>query len=381
MLAARRAFGPPTPEFRVTQPHRYLLCSRKDGIGARLVNLLWTWRLARAGGLRTLCFWPPMDPYYGSTSGVGDLIDRLALATGPISDELRIIDGRPSDMLNPVVTRVDPDRPCDPAALAYSLGRIRGSKSPAVPVIDNGGPMLTAGEDPAAAAEQVRALFASLPLAPRIEKSVKAVAKDHNFSRLVAVHVRGGDIVEVLREACEGFTPEALEPDSDLDRYTDHFFRGYAPSPACVRLLRPYLQQDFGLLFFSDTPGAVDPFQKKFPYKLIKADDLAPVPLNEIQRALFEILMMSRCHAIIGAKSMFSTLASLIGGVPIQDARRQATPEEFLGAYKWASGFERLAPEIQAGVSQVMLRKLGQNGLQEQWNADGETVLRILAEA
>jgi hypothetical protein len=284
-------------------------------------------------------------------------------------------------MLNPVVTRVDPDRPCDPAALAYSLGRIRGSKSPAVPVIDNGGPMLTAGEDPAAAAEQVRALFASLPLAPRIEKSVKAVAKDHNFSRLVAVHVRGGDIVEVLREACEGFTPEALEPDSDLDRYTDHFFRGYAPSPACVRLLRPYLQQDFGLLFFSDTPGAVDPFQKKFPYKLIKADDLAPVPLNEIQRALFEILMMSRCHAIIGAKSMFSTLASLIGGVPIQDARRQATPEEFLGAYKWASGFERLAPEIQAGVSQVMLRKLGQNGLQEQWNADGETVLRILAEA
>ncbi len=366
----------------MTQTERYLLCSRKDGIGARLVNLLWTWRLARAGGLRTLCFWPPMDPQYGATNGVGDLIDLLALTTGELGDELRIIDGRPIDYLNPVAADLSAEIPCDPARLAYVPGPIRGSKSAPTPVIETGiGPLLTEGEDAAAAAEEVRALFASLPLTPRIEKSLKAVNKLHALDRMVAVHVRAGDIVEVLQGACAGFTPEALEPGSVLDRYTEHFFRGCAPSPAYLRMLRPYLKQGYGLLFFSDRAHAAVTYEKRFPYKLVKASELAPVRLSDIQRALFEIMMMSRCHAIIGTKSMFSNLASLIGGAPVVDVRRQATPEEFLRGYKRATTFASLPGAAREGVTEVLLRKLEQNGLMGAWNADRDRIRRLLAEA
>lgn len=362
-----------------TSSRPYLLCSRKDGTGARLNNLIWTWRLAHASGLRTLCFWPPMDPYYGQHSGVGDLVDVLALTTGDLGDELRIIDGRPTDFLNPEILRPMPEDACDPAAWAYAPGKLRGSKAPPSVVIDSGlGPLVMAGEDPETATQEARALFAGLPLKARIEKSVKAVNKLHALDRLVAVHVRAGDIVEVLRGACHGFTPEALEPGSVLDRYTEHFFRGCAPPPAYIRLVRPYLKQGYGLLFFSDTPAAAEPFERRFPYKLVKASELAPVPLTEIQRALFEIMLMSRCHAIIGAKSMFSNLASLIGGKPVEDVRRHASPEEFLRAYKRAIGFSELAPEARAGVSQVLVRKLEQNRLLGMWNTDSEDVLRLL---
>ena len=360
-------------------PPRYLLCSRKDGIGARLVNLIWTWRLARAGGLRTLCFWPPMDPYYGETTGVGDLIDLLALAAGELGDDLRIIDGRPVDYLNPETIQPSAEQPCDPSAWVYEPGRVRGAKAPPSAVIDTGiGPLLTPGEDPAAATLEARALFARLPLKPRIEKSLKAVNKMHKLNRMVAVHVRAGDIVEVLRSACLGFTPEALDEGSVLDRYTEHFLRGCAPPAAYLRLVRPYIKEGYGLLFFSDTPGAAHTYEKRFPYKLVKAQDIAPVRLNPIQRALFEILMMSRCHAIIGAKSMFSSLASLIGGSPVIDARREATPDEFLDAYKRAVGFAQLPPETRAGAGEMLVRKLEQNGLMGRWNMDAAEVLRLL---
>ena len=366
----------------MTEPARYLLCSRKDGVGARLVNLLWTWRLARAGGLRTLCFWPPMDPQYGETSGVRDLIDILALAAGELGDELRIIDGRPVDFLNPAPAQVSADQPCDPSSLVYAPGAVRGVKSPSATVIDTGiGPLIMAGEDPAAATLEARAMFASLPLTPRIAKSLKAVNKLHNLGRMVAVHVRAGDIVDILRTACVGYTPEALEPGSVLDRYTEHFFRGCAPPPAYLRMVRPYLKQGYGLLFFTDTPGAAVTYEKRFPYKLVKAQDITPPRLNGIQQALLEILMMSRCHAIVGTKSMFSNLASLIGGAPVIDVRRQATAEEFLRVYKRATAFDSLPPASQEGVAQVLVRKLEQNGLQGYWDADGDKIRRLLAEA
>ena len=78
---------------------------------------------------------------------------------------------------------------------------------------------------------------------------------------------------------------------------------------------------------------------------------------------------------------MFSNLASLIGGKPLVDVRRQATPEEFLRSYKRATTFQSLPRPAQAGISQVLVRKLEQNGLMGYWNADGEKVLRLLEQA
>ncbi len=361
---------------------RYLLCSRKDGIGARLNNLVWTWRLARSANLRTLCFWPPLDPYYGESYGAGDLLDVYSLTTSALRHELKIVDGRPFDFIHPKVVRLEAGERHDPNAYAVIPKAVRSSKHGPVPLIDSGiGPVLQPGEDPEAATLEARALFARLPLNLRILQHLKHAEKSYGLKRMVAVHVRGGDILEVLRDACANFTPEDLAPGSVLDRYTEHFFRGCASPPSYVRLVRRYLTEGYGILFFSDTPGAAHPFQKRFPYKLMTAESLPTPQLTGIQRALFEILLMSRCHAIIGAKSMFSNLASLIGGAPLVDARRETTPEEFMRVYKRAVRFDSLAPEIRAGISQVLVRKLEENRLLDLWGTGGEDILRLLAAA
>lgn len=358
---------------------RYLLCSRKDGIGARLNNLMWTWRLARTANLGTLCFWPPLDPYYGESHGAGDLLDVYSIATSNLQDELKIVDGRPIDFVHQEIVRLEAADRHDPMAYAVKSKTHRSSKSPPVPLLDGGvGPILAPGEDAEQAAAEFRALFARLPLHLRIRQNLKQVEKTHDLSRMIAVHVRQGDIVEVLRDACANFTPESQAPGSVLDRYIEHFFRGCAPPPAYVRLVRTYLTAGYGLLFFSDTPNAAYPFQKRFHYKMMLAQDLVLPQLTGIQRALFEILMMSRCHAIIGTKSMFSNLASSIGGAPIIDARRESNPEEFLRAYKRAVGFDQLSPETRAGISQVLVRKLEENRFLDLWDAGGQDILRLL---
>ena len=367
------------PEESKPAENRYLLCSRKDGIGARLINLAWTWRMAQAAGLKTLCFWPPLDPYYGEANGVGDLLDVFALATSDLNDELKIIDARPIECVHARPVTLSPDMRHDPLAYAVTPKTGRSSKSPPVPLIDSAmGPLLAPGESAADATEEVRALFARLPVTLRIRQALKAAEKSLGLHRVVAVHVRRGDIVETLRKACRHFTPAELEQGSVLDRYTEHFFRGCAPTSSYIRLVRPYLREGYGILFFTDTPVEAEPFKARFPYKLALAEDLAPKHLTGIQRAFFEILVMSRCHAIIGAKSAFSTLASLIGGIPIVDARGHTTAEEYLKSYKRAVRFDRLPPEAREGISQVVVRKLAENRLLDRWSADGEEILRLL---
>jgi hypothetical protein len=361
---------------------RYLLCSRKDGIGARLVNLVWTWRLARNAGLKTLCFWPPLDPYYGESNGVGDLLDVYALAASELRRELTIIDARPIDHLRPEPTMLDPGKRHDAQAYAVTPRFGSGARSHAIPLIDTGmGPLLAHGERSAKATAEARALLARLPLTHRLQQALRLLDKSHNLQRTIAVHVRRGDIVEVLRGACEALAPDAQEKGSLLDRYTEHFFRGCAPAPSYLRLVRPLLKQGYSILFFSDTPGEAEPFLKRFEYKMTLARDLGPDNLTGIQRALFEIHLMSRCHTIVAAKSTFSILASLIGGAALVDARRETKADEWVRAYRRAVRYDYLAPEVKAVVSQVLVRKLQENRLLELWSADGEEILRLLAAA
>ena len=292
----------------------WLLCSRKDGAGARLANLLWTWRLARGAGLRTLCFWPPLPAYYSDASGAEDVLDLATLRATELQDELRVIDGRPGHFVQPRFVTPNPRR-------------------------------------------------------------------EHDLSRMVAVHVRSGDIVEGLRDACLGFGPEDLRAGSVLDKYTQHYFRGCAPTTSYMSLAERFEGEGYGILFFSDTPSAAGPFQERFAAELLFAASLAPAPLSSVQQALFEIILMSRCHAIVGTKSKFSTLASLIGGAPVLDVRRKATPGDSIAAFRRAAGFDELSPDVREGVSEVVLRQLEQGRFLRRWQVSGEEIRRLLEPA
>jgi hypothetical protein len=355
----------------------HLLCSRKDGMGARVSNLLWTWRLARKIGARTLCYWPPLDSYYGAATGVAELFDVGRIAATGLRHELAIVDARPSDHFSPRLIPLIPGEPVDPRLYAVSSARIEAGRD--LPVMDTAiGPLLAPGESAEQALAEVRQLFARLPLRGNLRLGIKHARRNAGLASMVAVHVRRGDIVEVLRHECAHFSPASLEPGSLLDRYTEHFFRGCAPTAAYLRLIRPYLKQGFRIAFFSDTPGAAAPFTKRFGDKMILGDSLAPAGLSGLQEALFEMAVMSRCHAIIGAKSQFSTLASMIGDTALVDARRHVTGEEFLLAYRQATDFDRLEPVAQAGVAEVLLRHLERINAMENWGLVRQDVLRLM---
>ncbi len=359
---------------------RYLLCSRKDGTGARLANLLWTWRLARSAGLRTLCFWPPMDPVHGKSSGAGDIFDLYALAAGPIHQELAILDGRPNDFVRGRIVDLEKLPEVTPAELAVTAERARARGAGAA-IIETGVPILGRDEDEAAALEEVRALFARLPINRAVLAGVKAVDRELRLGAMMAVHVRRGDIVKTLRTACKTFTPEAPDPNSELTRYTDHFLRCCPPPDSYFRIMREYRARRWRMLFFSDSADAAEPFVRRFGPEIVLARDLIPEGLEGVQRAFFELLLMSRCRAIIGAKSLFSRVATMIGAPRFIDARRAARPEELAKVYTQAVRYAALRPEVREAVGAVFKQSIEKMGYDEIWDGGEVDIPRLLEDA
>ena len=248
-------------------------------------------------------------------------------------------------------------------------------------MIDTGLPLLEAGETEEEALAEIKGLFNQLPINRMIQAAVKAVDRTHNLHGMVAVHVRRGDIVKTMRAACRTYTPAEREPGSLLDVYTGHFFRCCPPTDSYFRLIREYRARRCKVLFFSDSADAVEPFVRRFGTEITLAADLAPEGLNGVQQAFFEMLLMSRCRAIIGAKSMFSRVATVIGRPRFIDARRHATPEEFVKAYKQAVRFAAQTPEVQGAVGEALLRRIEESKFGELWNTGEEDILRLLQAA
>jgi hypothetical protein len=338
---------------------RQLICSRGDGLGARLYNVLWSLRFARKSGARLLVFWPPMSSKYGVDVRSADIFDAAALAAGPFSDEVRFLDARPED-LGPVdrITYLRPDRSHDPADFDVGPALTRGQDKP-IPVLSiMHGPILVRGETAAAARREAVALFRELPFHRAVREAVEAASNRRDLSRTVAVHVRGVDILKHLRRTLARFskTPNAARVHVEL--YTGHFFRCCAPEEAYERALGPYLDQGFDLLLFADSPLTSEAFTQRFRDRFTLAADLEPPGVQSLQTALFELLLMSRCKAIVGTGSMFATLAALAGDVDIVDVRDGIRPELLVRHYLESIDPGSLGSEEAAYLSRVIAHKL-----------------------
>jgi len=131
----------PAPLQSQAPQDRYLFCARKDGVGARLANLLWTWRLAQRADLRTLCFWPQMARVHGLSAGFRDLFDPVGLATEPVGQELKVVDGSPQDFIRAQIVNLEKRPEVRATELAATIQEARASGSFAC-VIDSGVPFL-----------------------------------------------------------------------------------------------------------------------------------------------------------------------------------------------------------------------------------------------
>ncbi len=196
------------------------------------------------------------------------------------------------------------------------------------------------------------------------------------------MHVRRGDIIEVLRSACSALTRgEETRAGPLLEKYTGHFFKRCAPVEAYLRLLQPLADEGLDILFCSDSPDMAEPFRQRFGDRLVLAQDLAPPGLSNLPGAMFELLLMSRCRRIVGTKSAFGLLAALAGGSEFVDARFHSTPEEFVGAYARAIDLPSLSLDIHRRASDAAVRKLNDiQFVQRIWEV-GDADIRAVLDA
>ena len=343
---------------------RHLICERVDGIGGRFLTLLWTWRLARRINARVLMFWPPMDPRYGKCEGAAELLDIFQLASAPLRNELQIVDGRCDEHFSARHIDLYHTETYDPMAFASTLppdnqhyGRL--------PVIEGWrGPFLEPGERRADALAEIPELFGRLPVRRDIENAVARASKGRKLYKKVAVHVRRGEIVANLRAAYADYIGNPGEHAALLDERVGTFLGRCLPLETYVRLLRPLLERGHDLLLFTDAPEIADELKERLGREdLPLASDLAPVGLSEVQRAFFEVLVMSRCHSIVGAKSAYRLLANLIGRTAFVNVATERRPQELIDAFWKALPPVQLNRELRKDVSEMVRKALNRLGL------------------
>ena len=176
-----------------TGPPRYLICGRKDGLGSRLANLVWSWRLARRIDARLLSFWPTDEINGGKGLDVREIFDEDQLAAAPLCGELEIIRGRWDKHFRALPVDFDEQTFCDPLPLVVAAQlnqRIKAS----VPVLRGWrGPLWLEGETVWNAVVDAGRLLGRLPVHPRVRAALDQASRDQALSRTIAVHIRRGD--------------------------------------------------------------------------------------------------------------------------------------------------------------------------------------------
>lgn len=131
----------------------------------------------------------------------------------------------------------------------------------------------------------------------------KQVAESITFSqKVVAIHLRMGDIVY------------------GRWHHSNIFYYKVIPIYVVPKLIEKFKNAGFDVVIFGQDDNFGQYVSKL--YDVFYVDDLIDSEFNELQRAFFEIILMSRCEKIIAETSGFSTLAALIGDVPVESYKK-----------------------------------------------------------
>lgn len=266
-----------------------VVARRWDGLGARLQALLNAWSIARALDLEFRFVWPRnsfKELHEPREIFDGGFLEHFEIAAATCADRITL-----------------------PSPTALSLPEARALCRAATPhsMFDVGecfDVLAFAGEPAAAAQARFRAGLSEIAwsgVARALIESVPAAADPGGYS---AIHVRAGDIVE---GDWRQFVPvEKLIPTPYVE-FAIESFAGPDASPVVVvsdneRYVR-YLKTRFGLV--------------RVPGDLVGGY----ARLSEAQRALADILVLSRARRVVGPRtSAFSQLAAHLGGGTIQSA-------------------------------------------------------------
>ncbi len=131
--------------------------------------------------------------------------------------------------------------------------------------------------------------------------------------KVLGVHLRTGDIVH------------------GQYRYLDRYYSKVVPFYVLDVLIMHYSELGYSIVLFSQDNGACQYFKDK--YGVLLSNDLVTEEYDDIQRAIFDMVLMSRCNEIVGGSSGFAILASWIGNSKILKYTELLSKEEIKSAF------------------------------------------------
>lgn len=266
-----------------------LIAFRWDRLGARLISIVNTLRIAEDHGLPFRICWPIASGTGAELNAPEELFDAGFVARH-FEDYVALGERRRTAV---PLARTG-DRPGD-------LARVLGSgRDVAVEMIF--GIAALPGEDPATVTRRCGEVFRALPFAPALRPLMAGLGA--GLAGATACHIRRGDTIRV---------PRAMNKAWPTKYVPEEFFRPHIA--AALGAGRP-------VLLFSDDAGLVARLQGEFPGLKAAADVVPAEGLSPAQRDLLELYAMSLCERIVAPEgSAFSSTAATLGGRSLSDVK------------------------------------------------------------
>lgn len=355
---------------------KILIGYRSDGLGARLINLLWTWRLARKLQARAIMVWPDLKGMSGDTR-VSQIIDTATGAITALESEIAFIDGELSAYRNLDWLDLRPD--WKNKARGWSRDDVFQQHSS----IGNRShhPIALQGETQEQIIQEARALSSRLPIHSDVLSALKRVQDKIDLSKVVAVNYPHSETISDLTD----IGSKALQNsnfDPKLGAAISSYFRKCAPVDAYAHALELELARGSKAIIFSNSPAVRStlgqlPALKTRLGQLFGSGivDVRPEmgSLSTIQESFLEILIMSKCARILSTNNDSSQAAMLLGGGQLQNVKKSLAPEHFL------SELADILPNPQEGMKDSLIDLTLRAAREHKLNVDRNMVGAALA--
>ena len=267
---------------------KIVLADRSDGLGQRLLSILKAMNLAQIMGVDYAFTWDHKDLEHHALPAAEDVFTADYLAAHVVE--------RPTgyfELSQPIADRAHMDQVAE-GLKGWSLKSSTAYRR--LPSELRRSPPGT-----------YAALFEAIEFRRYIRKAISAARQVKLAEQPVAIHLRAGDIIY------------------GSYRYRDQFTRKVVALPVARWLIDHWRGAGRTVVLFAQDPKIAEQFRDK--PGVIVAADLSERFATPIQRALFEITLMSRCAEIHAGFSAFAHVAARIGDFKAR-APRDSLPVE-----------------------------------------------------
>ena len=336
---------------------------RGDRLMARLKHMFYAWRFADQLGGRVVMMWPRLPAFWHQFDGVdyspSRIFDLPTFYARGGQDELVFVEGQYGYPEKRRSVR-DPEF-ADERANGFLRESFQGENN----VFHEQSAMIfrlrDEPSDPAYMKESLRKIVERLPLDPVLQRSIDLARTRIGAEQYVGLHVRRGDVVEMLKQDLPKLATGELTQDR-LALIIGHYIARMALDEYYFPYIEKAIAENKKIVFFSDSPETLSTFTAKFGRKHFVDSSIFKGRLP-IQKAYLDFNLLMGAEYIIGTGSNFTTFPADISGGKTFNATAEATLES-LEAYLHSA---YLANVELTAASRARLRA----ELEKQFNAKG----------